>query len=70
MLSEISQKKTSVNVWSHLYVESKKQNKLLGTENKLVVTKGDGGLEVGQNRGKGLRYKSLVKINKPWECKR
>ena len=46
MLSEIRQRKTNT-VWYHLYVESKKQNKLVNKqkgerltdiENKLVVT--------------------------------
>ena len=57
MLSEISQRKTNT-VWYHLYVESKKYNKLVNItkrsrptdiENKLVVTSGWGG--VGQYRG-------------------
>ena len=53
MLSEISQRKTN-NVWFYLHLESEKQNKrtnlknrnrLIDTENKLVVARGDGGVE-------------------------
>ena len=41
MLREISQRKTN-RVWSHLYVESenKNKNKLIDTENRLVVARG------------------------------
>ena len=43
MLSEISQRKTNTILF-HLYVASKKQNrnKLIRTENKLVVARGEG----------------------------
>ena len=48
MLSEISQRKTNT-VWSHLYVESKKQNeqtkqnenRLIDTDKKLVPARGE-----------------------------
>ena len=51
ILSEVSQTKTNI-IWHHLYVKSKKiihmklfikQNRLIDIENKLVVTKGEGG---------------------------
>ena len=42
MLSEISQRKTNT-IRFHLYVEYKKQNNLLNTENNLVVTKAEVG---------------------------
>ena len=47
MLSEISQQKTNA-IWFDLYVESKEQNKhnwnrLIDTENRLVVATGEGG---------------------------
>ena len=59
MLSKINQTKTNIDtVLFHLYVESKKQNKqakqninkLIGTENKLVVAReeGGGGMEIGE----------------------
>ena len=57
MLSEISQRKKNT-VWYDLYVESKQYNKLVnitksswltGTENKLVVTSGEGGGLGGKN---------------------
>ena len=60
MLSEISQRKTNT-VWYHLYVESKKYNKLVNItkrsrptdiENKLVVTSGEGYGRMGEI-GKG-----------------
>ena len=62
MLSEISQRKTNT-VWYHLYVESKKYNKLVNItkrsrptdiENKLVVTSREK-LGEEQYRGRGLR---------------
>ena len=51
IVSEASQRKTNI-VWHHLYVESKKdKNDLIyktevdsQTENKLMVTEGDGGI--------------------------
>ena len=57
MLSEISQRKKNT-VWYDLYVEAKQYNKLVnitksswltGTENKLVVTSGEGGGLGGKN---------------------
>ena len=52
ILSEVSQIKTNI-IWYHLYVESKKKkykwtylqnrNGLTDIENKLMVTKGEGG---------------------------
>ena len=51
MLREISQTEKDKSIWYHLYVESKKYNKLVNTtqkkgrltdvENKLVVTSGE-----------------------------
>ena len=50
MLSKISQ--TKKDIWSHLYVDSKKktpQKELIDTENRLVVAKGEEGVrEIGQ----------------------
>lgn len=47
-LSEISETKTST-MWSHLYVESTKQNKIdINTENKCMVARGEWMSEVGE----------------------
>ena len=52
ILSEVSQRKVNI-IWYHLYMESKKswykwtylqnRNRLTDIENKLMVTKGEGG---------------------------
>ena len=54
ILSEISQTKTNTRLF-HLYVESKKQkmnkqnrNRLIDTENKLVVSRGERGWGMGE----------------------
>ena len=59
VLNEINQRKTN-DIWFHLRVESKKpntrtkqnRNRLLDTENKLVVTRGEEGVGMGEI-GKG-----------------
>ena len=57
MLSEINQRKTHT-IWSHLYVESKEQNKQIskiGTdlwmENRLMVNRGRGVGGLGEKDG-------------------
>ena len=67
MLSEISHTKTNT-VWYHLYVESKKQSKLVNiternrlTENKLVVS---GGREKIGEEGDWEVQTTTYKINK------
>ena len=61
ILSEVSQIKTNI-IWHHIYIESKRwykwpylqnRNRLIATENKLMVTKGN-------SEGEGKRDKLQV----------
>ena len=70
MLRERSQKKTNA-IWFHLYVETKNsnRNRLIDTENKLVVArgKGDGGMDkILIDEGDYEVQPCSHTINKPW----
>lgn len=40
-MKSVKQRKTN-NLWCHLYIESKKPNRLISTENRLVAATGGG----------------------------
>ena len=50
-------------------MESKKQIKIIGTENRMVVARGEGCLGVGKTgEGGQVVQTSSYKINKSWGC--
>lgn len=66
IVSEVNQKEKDDTMWSHLYVESKRQR---DRENGLVDREwihGAGGVEMGEGRQK--EQTSSYKMSKSWGC--